>query len=709
MAILITVPAMAVLTFSYGYHGSTCAAALQLHALHAFQVYLRSIASKHVQGEVNAADIEKGVNRRFGIDLTGKLAELQEPMDKSKAIYDRVRERLRKTDGFQELLEVPEKRNADLTQASDEFDTVYFKQAPKAQQKLTSLIASEWQVDPNKETLRHPVPGKERPWVESADDPGVKGEPRSREKMKNDYENHANKLKDLARSTLRYTGCRRMHDGLTTGLPGAGIKVLTIKNKYAFPTPMGYSDFNLCVSIKLDDQVEYVAEMQLNLDEMIEAKREAHTHYEVVRERLPQLCTGSTVDPGELEAFIVGRLNSSALDAAVAALSAKADGLFLYAQLLAQHLDTEAKAGRTIDFAGLDALPAGLDEVYAENFKRAFPDGADDAAWTAARPLIELIAAAMEPITQAMAAALLGWDAAQQERVLEATALLFPLRDGKFHVFHKTAVDWLTGEITADSSLKSRSEVFRVERRNGHATLATGFVAWLGGPRSGEDASYWLQHGITHLSRAEGRAAEAATVYATDLAFLRERLDAGYFSVLGKDFVELREAAGRGEAVDLSDAAQTKAFVRKHRGLLQHQQGAAVSQLASQEPDDSAVFRAWAAEGLGGARLLAWRNKPQTRDPCLASLVHASPVKSAAVSRTRIVGGAGMVVAVYDRETEELLEELAGSSEVQSVAIWESAQDESGRGWIVAGFKDGTIKVWDAGTPACPIPHLAQT
>ena len=79
--------------------------------------------------------------------LTGKLAELQEPMDKSKAIYDRVRERLRTTDGFQELLDVPEKRNADLTQASDEFDTVYFKQAPKAQQKLTSLIASEWQVD----------------------------------------------------------------------------------------------------------------------------------------------------------------------------------------------------------------------------------------------------------------------------------------------------------------------------------------------------------------------------------------------------------------------------------------------------------------------------------------------------------------------------------------------------------------------------------
>ena len=140
--------------------------------------------------------------------------------------------------------------------------------------------------------------------------------------------------------------------------------------------------------------------------------------------------------------------------------------------------------------------------------------------------------------------------------------------------------------------------------------------------------------------------------------------------------------------------------------MLQHQQGAAVSQLASQEPDDSAVFRAWAAEGRGGARLLAWRNKPQTRDPCLASLVHASEVSSAAVSRTRLVGGAGMVVAVYVRETEELLEEFAGSSQVNSVAIWEN---ESGQGWIVAGFEDGTIKVWDAGASACPISPLAQT
>ena len=45
---------------------------------------MRSIARKHVQGEVSAADIEKDVQRQFGIDLTGKLTELQEPMEKSR-------------------------------------------------------------------------------------------------------------------------------------------------------------------------------------------------------------------------------------------------------------------------------------------------------------------------------------------------------------------------------------------------------------------------------------------------------------------------------------------------------------------------------------------------------------------------------------------------------------------------------------------------
>ena len=49
---------------------------------------------------------------------------------------------------------------------------------------------------------------------------------------------------------------------------------------------------------------------------------------------MPKLCSGTAVDPATVERFIMGRLNTSALDGAVAALSARADGE--YSKLLKQ-------------------------------------------------------------------------------------------------------------------------------------------------------------------------------------------------------------------------------------------------------------------------------------------------------------------------------------------------------------------------------------
>ena len=149
---------------------------------------------------------------------------------------------------------------------------------------------------------------------------------------------------------------------------------------------------------------------------MLDAKNEAHEHYEIIRSRLPELCRGTSVDAGKLESFISGCLNNSALDGAVAALSLRADGLFLYAHLLAEYLES---AGGEIDFGKLDELPAGLGEVYATNFRRAFPGGADDAGWAAARPLVELVAAAPEPLKVETAKAMLGMGS--DARVLELT------------------------------------------------------------------------------------------------------------------------------------------------------------------------------------------------------------------------------------------------------------------------------------------------
>jgi hypothetical protein len=72
--------------------------------------------------------------------------------------------------------------------------------------------------------------------------------------------------------------------------------------------------------------------------------------------------------------------------------------LGLSLKVLAEHVGVQAKTHR-------------LGEMY---FKRAFPEGQVDTAWTEAKPFVELIAAACEPITVAMAAALLRWDDRQQ-------------------------------------------------------------------------------------------------------------------------------------------------------------------------------------------------------------------------------------------------------------------------------------------------------
>ena len=474
--------------------------------------YLRTIAIKHVKGEVNTAEIEAEAERRFGINLAGKLAVLQEPMNQSRTIYADARAKLSADHCFKSLLDVPEKRDPDLVQASNDFDIVY-GQAPLAQKQLLTIVANDWEPNPQHERLRQPKAGQAKRWVELADDPGVKGIERSKEKMKNEYGGQSNRLKDLARVTLRFTESRALLHVLRTALQEAGVKVLTVKNKFASPTPMGYSDFNMCVAITLDDGIEYVCELQLNLQEMVSAKRQAHVHYEQVREMLPVLCQGTAVDPLELEAFIVSRLKKSAVDAAVSALAAKADGLFLYAFLLEQHLYAEAAAGREIHFGRLDTLPAGLSDIYEANFIRSFPDGADDAGWMAAKPLIELIVSAMQPITVGMAEALLGWDAATKDKVLALTGLLFPVHNDTFDVLHKTVIDWLTGEVDESSSISRGSDVFAVERARGHAIFASGFLEWLNQadasgaqecarltlPQTQATIYYYLLHGLRHL------------------------------------------------------------------------------------------------------------------------------------------------------------------------------------------------------------------
>ena len=297
-------------------------------------------------------------------------------------------------------------------------------------------------------------------------DPGVKGRGSAERKLNDNYKGEAARFRDLARATVLFENAADLLKVLTELDGGSlGLEIAQLKNKFANPTPLGYRDMNLNVRVQLGDGEAHLAEVQLNLKSVADAKHIAHEQYEVIRLALPKMCEGTSVEADALEAYIAGRLRSSALDAAVTSLERKAGGLMLYARLIAEQLATTS--GK-IDFASVGALPAGLDEIYAENFRRVF---VDDGAWGDALPLIELICAAAEPLTIDAASGALGWDRARCERLCAEVSLLFPLREGEvIGVLHKTVTDWLTGEAPFDK--RSSEDAFFVARDAAHRRLA---------------------------------------------------------------------------------------------------------------------------------------------------------------------------------------------------------------------------------------------
>ena len=110
-------------------------------------------------------------------------------------------------------------------------------------------------------------------------------------------------------------------------------------------------------------------------------------------------------------------LRSSVLETAVNELERKAEGLFLYASLLARHLEAME---HKVDFAALQGLPSGLSEIYEMNFARLMTDVAvvrrnvseegeepkqkeQQEQWLAYSRLISMVVAAREPLPVVLA------------------------------------------------------------------------------------------------------------------------------------------------------------------------------------------------------------------------------------------------------------------------------------------------------------------
>ena len=287
------------------------------------RAYLTVLAKEHVELEVTMESLRQEVEAKFpGLKNLDTFADLEDPLRRSKGAYD---EAVRGVAGIHELEKYKERR-LDLIQDETDFEKLY-------------ADGSSGADDLDRRASTKTLPG-------DVADPGVKGRGSAERKLADKYTDksgvpHPEKFRDLARATVLFENAADLLKVLTElDGGGLGLEIAQLKNKFAMETPLGYRDMNLNVSVRLDDGRKHLAEVQLNLRSVADAKHIAHEQYEVIRLALPKMCEGTSVGAGALEKYIAGRLRSSALDSAVTSLERKAGGLMLYARLIAEQLES---------------------------------------------------------------------------------------------------------------------------------------------------------------------------------------------------------------------------------------------------------------------------------------------------------------------------------------------------------------------------------
>ena len=248
------------------------------------RAYLTVLAKKHVELEVTMESLRHEVEAKFpGLKNLDTFADLEDPLRRSKGAYD---EAVRGVAGIHELEKYKERR-LDLIQDQNDFEKLY-ADASLAQTVLVEALKT--------------LPG-------DVSDPGVKGRESAERKLADKYTDksgvpHPEKFRDLARATVLSESATDLLKVLTElDGGGLGLEIAQLKNKFANPTPLGYRDMNLNVSVRLDDGRKHLAEVQLNLKSVADAKHIAHEQYEVIRLALPKMCEGTSVEAGALEAL----------------------------------------------------------------------------------------------------------------------------------------------------------------------------------------------------------------------------------------------------------------------------------------------------------------------------------------------------------------------------------------------------------------------
>ena len=159
--------------------------------------------------------------------------------------------------------------------------------------------------------------------------------------------------------------------------------------------------------------------------------------------------------------------------------------------------------------------------------------------------IVEVVMAAEEPIHVEALDYLIQCKANERKVAVAKLSLLFPIRDRKLHVFHKTVKDWLV-------DLKRKDEICYVKYKKVHKLLGKRckeILEEVNGIEDEDDAEdmleasvYSLKHCVTHLCK--GGIVKVARDLMFQFDYLLERAKLGPEHMLVKDCLQIVGSGG---------------------------------------------------------------------------------------------------------------------------------------------------------------------
>jgi hypothetical protein len=129
-------------------------------------------------------------------------------------------------------------------------------------------------------------------YADEALDPGAKRRERVMEKATFKYQDEwgrpqFDRVRDIARMALQFDTA----EALLRVLPRIydAFDVVEVENRFANPTALGWMDITLLVRMKLPSGASHIAELQVQLNEFANERREAHKHYKTIRSVIPSM------------------------------------------------------------------------------------------------------------------------------------------------------------------------------------------------------------------------------------------------------------------------------------------------------------------------------------------------------------------------------------------------------------------------------------